>query len=559
MSVDQARTWKIELSDAPRISLWLSVVILLGVSFLIRLVDLDHLPRNDELYTVLAARGWLTSGMPTIAEGVYDRAQLYTVIVAQFFRIFGESLVVARIPSVIAGSLLVVAVFVWTRSVAGSLAGWIAALFVCLSPLSIQMSEYARFYTLFGLLFWLGAIGIYALVEKRRRWWAALLVATGSAVCLALAIHLQPLGVMGLIGLCVWFGLTVIVPWLWSQRYRPRLLWLTIGLGALMLLIGGFVAIRSGLAAGFWHQYRYAPLHAAPRSNMVWFFQLALIERYPTLWPIFPFTALLALASRPRAALFCCCVFAPVFGLLSLAAMKHFNYIFFVLPFLFVIWGISLASVIEVLWRWIVQVTDRAVAQLAPGLPRGVIGWVLITGSLVFLTVSNGAPARTLLKPFGISLGSDETSNDWAAAGAALAPWLQEASVVLTPNDLYALYYLGGYDVAVNPNLMSEIPDGVEFSLDPRTGHPVIATAASLRLLMNCYPVGLYVADEKTYPFPWPGTEELNEFISAAMTPIDLPAKWRVFAFRWDHSEEPEQPAECASLPASMPHEAASE
>ena len=178
--------------------------------------------------------------------------------------------------------------------------------------------------------------------------------------------------------------------------------------------------------------------------------------------------------------------------------------------------------------------------------------WVLIAGGVLFLVVSNGAPARTLLKPFGISLQTDETSNDWTAAAAALAPWLEQASIVLTPNDLYALYYLDGYDVAVNPNLLSEISDGTEFSLDPRTGHPVISSAASLRLLMACHPDGLYVADAKTHPFNWPGTEKLNEAIRSQMTPIDLPAEWRLFAFRWDRLEGTEQPAACASLPPSI-------
>ena len=148
-------------------NVWLSAGLLFAAAVLIRLIDLDHLPRNDELYTVLAARGWLTDGVPRIADGIYDRAELYTILVAQFFRVLGESLVVARLPSLLAGSGLVVAVFLWTRSVAGNAAAWIAALFVCLSPLEIQLSQYARFYTLFGLLFWLGATGIYALVEQQ--------------------------------------------------------------------------------------------------------------------------------------------------------------------------------------------------------------------------------------------------------------------------------------------------------------------------------------------------------------------------------------------------------
>jgi 4-amino-4-deoxy-L-arabinose transferase-like glycosyltransferase len=530
----------------------LPVALLFVLSIVIGSIGLDHLPRNDELYTLLAARGWLTDGVPSIADGVYDRAQLYTILVAQFFQVFGESLVIARLPSLIAGGLLAVAVFLWTRAVAGNLAAWIAALFVCLSPLSIQMSQYARFYALFGLVFWLGAVGVYVLVERRWRWWTSLLIAAGSAACLALAIHLQALAAMGGIGLGVWLGLAVIIPWLWSQRHRPGRLWLLAGSGAVLLAVGAFVAIQSGLAAALWDQYRYAPLHAAPRSNMVWFYQLAMIERYPTLWPIFPFTALLALAIRPRPSLFCCCIFVPAFGLLSLAAMKHFNYIFFVLPFLFVIWGISLAGVLETLWRWITQVTDHALTQIAPDLPRRPIRWVLIVGSLLFLIVSNGAPARTLLKPFGISLTTDETSNDWTPVKEALAPWLEQAPVVLTPNDLYALYYLEGYDVAVNPNLLSEMPGDPEFSLDPRTGRPVIATAASLRLLIDCYPEGLYVADDKTHPLPWAGTAELNETIRSEMTPIDLPDEWRIFAFRWENPEHPEQPAECASLLSSM-------
>jgi hypothetical protein len=77
-------------------------------SLLVRLINLGSPPEFDELYTVLAAQGCLVDGEPQIAEGLYDRARLYTILVAVFFDWFGESLVVARIPSVIAGSLLVV-------------------------------------------------------------------------------------------------------------------------------------------------------------------------------------------------------------------------------------------------------------------------------------------------------------------------------------------------------------------------------------------------------------------------------------------------------------------
>jgi hypothetical protein len=529
---------------------WVCAGLLFAASVLIRLIDLDHLPRNDELYTLMAARGWLIHGVPRVADGIYGRAELYTIIVAQFFRAFGESLVVARLPAVLAGSALVVAVFLWTRAVAGNLAAWIAALFVCLSPLEIQLSQYARFYMLFGLLFWLGATGVYALVEQPVSGRNAVLLALGSLACLALAFHLQPLTVVGVLALGVWLALVVALPWLLAQRQRPRRLWTIAGLTAGLFLIGSVLMVESGMAAGFWERFRHAPLHALPR-DLPWFYQLELIARWPSLWPIFPFVALFALTIAPRAALFCACVFITAFGLLSLAAMKHFVYIGFVLPFLFVIWAIALARAAEPIGQWLVATTDRAIAQVAPPLYGRGARWALIAASVLFLIVSNGGPARTLLKPFGIAMGADETSVDWRSAASALRPWIQQTGIVLTENDMHALYYLGGYDLAVSPNLLSEIP-GAEFSLDPRTGRPVIGTAAALRLVISCYATGVLIADATAYPPPWVGSEALGEVIRQEMSPIDLSGHPGLFAFHWDRSGQV-PPAECATLKNSIP------
>jgi 4-amino-4-deoxy-L-arabinose transferase-like glycosyltransferase len=463
----------------------------------------------------------------------------------------GESLVVARLPSLLAGSALVVAVFLWTRAVAGNLAAWIAALFVCLSPLQIQLSQYARFYMLFGLLFWLGATGAYALVEQPVSRRSALLLALGSLACLALAFHLQPLTVVGVLALGVWLALVVALPWLADQRQRPRRLWTIAGLTAGLLLIGSVLLVKSGMAVGFWERFRHAPLHALPR-NLPWFYQLELIARWPTLWPIFPFVALFAVAIAPRAALFCCCVFITAFGLLSLAAMKHFVYIGFVLPFLFVVWAIALARAAGPLGQWLVATTDRAIAQVAPALSGRGMRWALIAASALFLVVSNGGPARTLLKPFGIALGADETSIDWRSAASALRPWIQQTGIVLTPNDMHALYYLGDYDLAVNPSRLSEIP-GDEFSLDPRTGRPVIGTAAALRLVISCYATGVLVAGATDYPPPWVGSEALAEVIKLEMSPIDLGGHPGLFAFHWNRSASTPRP-ECARLKDRLHH-----
>jgi hypothetical protein len=422
--------------------------------------------------------------------------------------------------------------------------------------LSIQVSQYARFYTLFALAFWLGGTGIYYVFERRPEGRAGLPIAAGALLCLAVSFHLQPLTVIGLIGLGIWLGLAVVIPWLWRQRGRPRLLWPIIAIGVLLVIVGATGAIQSGIAGQFWDDFRTAPLHALPRANQVWFYQLELIQRYPTLWPVFPFLALVALATRPRPALLCCCIFIPAFALLSVAAMKHFFYIYFVMPFLFVVWAIALASFGHVVWRCVVKTTARAVAEVSPNLPQRPLRWGLIALGLLFLVVSNGAPARTILKPFGLSLGADETLADWATAAAALQPWLGRASVILTPDDTHALYYLGDYDIAVNPSLLSEIPtpgggSAEEFSRDPRTGRAVVGKADSLRLIMACYPDGLFVADLTSYPPRWATSESegIASVIERDMEPIDLPPGTGVVAFRWARSAATAAPPECAALP----------
>jgi 4-amino-4-deoxy-L-arabinose transferase-like glycosyltransferase len=161
-------------------NLWLAASLLFALAVLLRLVDLTSLPRWDEMWTLLSARGWLRDGVPRIGEGAYERAELYTILMAWLLKLFGDSLVVVRLSSILFGSLLVVAVFVWTDAVAGRAAAWVTGLFVALDPLSIEMSVYARFYALQALAFWLGAIGVYALAtgqvtgcrrDPRQRLW----------------------------------------------------------------------------------------------------------------------------------------------------------------------------------------------------------------------------------------------------------------------------------------------------------------------------------------------------------------------------------------------------
>ena len=539
-----------------RRDLWVGVVLLLLLSVILRLIDLDRLPVTDELYTSLAAQGWLHEGEPRIGDGIYPRAQLYTLLLGGWFAVFGESIVSARLLSVVAGTLLVIAVFVWTRSAAGTLAAWIAGLFVAMEPMSVQISQFARFYALHALIFWLASIGVYSLVAGRLSPRGRVLVALGVGVGFPLAAHLQLLTLIGLLGLGVWLLLAVAIPRLRALDRQRRRTVLAVAAGLILISAGALLAFN--VVDPLLHRYRSAPLWNREHHNEFWFYHVFFVERYPTLWSLTPLAILVAAIHRPRVASFCTCIFVVGFVLLSFGGMKDERYMFFCLPFLFVLWGIALARGFELLYPWVLKRTDRVVRRLAPYLPRRPVRAGLLGAGLIFLIAANGGMVKALMLFTGTHLvagegGAAMTSKlrrtDWAAARPALERWIDQASVVLTSRDVHFLYYLGDYDFVVSRNRMSEI-NGREFDRDPRTGRPVVTEPASLRLIVDCYPSGLIVVEVGHWRDPSAVSDKLADAIEAATTPItEIPPESQLKAFRWQHPADRPRPADCAALP----------
>lgn len=540
-------------------STWFALLLLFGVAIAVRLVGIDRFPSTDELYTVLAARGWVAEGAPQIADGVYGRAELFTIAVGSLFKLFGDSIVVARILSIVAGSLLVAGVFVWTRSVAGPLAAWIAAGLLCFSPLHILMSHFARFYALMGLMLWLGSIGVYTLVDRRLPAAKALLVALGSGLCLLLALHLQVLAAIGIAGLALWLVYAAGVPWLCARhQHRARLL-VGLVLTGVLLLGALAIAVATGLAEELWQRYRWSPVWSNEHRNEFWFYQVWFTQYYQSLWPILPFLAILAVAREPAPAIFCLLVFMTGFVLLSFGGMKDRRYVSFLLPYLFVLWGIALAELGPLLVRCIAKATPRALRNLAPSLANR-LGQVVVIGlGVLFLIASNGAPAKTLFRLAGVRLiaegggaeirDSGPTAN-WPALREPLSAWWNSADVILTSHDVQTLYFLGDYDIVVNNNRMSEMSvSGGEFARDVRTGRPVVSEPESLRRILACYPSGLLIADAAQWRTEEAIDAEVADVIEAVAMPVPLPDEIGVLAFRWQHPADRPRPQACATLP----------
>ncbi len=494
----------------------------MGLSILVRLPGLDQLPDFDELYTLPAATSMMTEGVPRIAGGVYERAIVYTTLLAEWFRVFGASLVAARLFSVLFGVLLVAAVFLWTDRVAGRVPAWIAALFVALDPLSIHVSQFARFYALYALLFWLAATGVYSVVAEQHRLALRAAIAVGVVLCLALALHLQMLTLLGGIGLLIWTA--GMVAW----RFRAHWRWIAAGAIASAVVV---VAV-AGLVLGetlqpLLQRYLETPLSVAQYRGQIWFYHIRLIERYPALWPVFPFLAIIAAAARPKATFFALAVFGTALALLSFGGPKNWRYLFFVLPFLFVVWGIALASLWGALRTVVMTATDRLLAPI-----NGHGRAPLLIGACLFLVFANGAPTWTLLHPLGITLGRDAHMADWPMVVDTLREPVAEADVVVTSHEVYVLHYFGRGDITLSKRRLAEFGDR-EFDRDPRTGMPTISTAASLDRLMSCHTNGLILIDEVAWREPTMIDRETSDFILAHTEEIALPARSRVRAFQW--------------------------
>jgi 4-amino-4-deoxy-L-arabinose transferase-like glycosyltransferase len=523
---------------------WLAPVALFLVGLALYSIDLDKPPRFDELYHLLGARGYLEHGEPRIADGVYDRARYFTVTIALLFAAFGESLVVGRLLAVVCGSLLVSLLFMWVRGVAGHTAAWFAAVGFLISPFAAHVAQDLRFYAPFALFFWLGAMAVYAAstaerLSPGRLAWLVL----AAAACLGAALYLQSLALIGFVGLGLWLGIQVGLPWL---RKVPG--GYAIAAIALAIVVGAVVVF-----AQVWplnellDRYRQTTLWAAELRNQFWFYHQWLNLYYPTLWPLFPIAALAALAHRARPALFCLCVFVAGFLLLSFGGQKALLYPSMVFPFLYALWGMAFACVWPPLRSFVLKVTEAALRGLGVP-PSALIKTMIITAAVGFVLLANTALIRTATMLAGVTVPPELPTSRWWDVAEPLEPWINQASVVITASDLDALYYLGDYDILLSKSRLSEQPvPSAEFGRDPRTGRPIVSTPESIDHIVGCFPDGLIVVDKPRWRQPEHLDDATADLIVRRTEPISLPSETRIIAFHWANSET-HTPEACAGL-----------
>ncbi len=534
---------------------WAAPGIALVSALILYSLNLDRPPHADELHHVIAAENLLETGRPTIAEGEYWRGMLQTRLVALSYAVFGDGLVSARIPSVIAVSLVVAILFVWVRREAGARAAWLTTALFATSPFTVEIAQFCRFYALQLLFFTLGSLAVFYSIHgtanrSRTLWLAAL-----SAGFLALAMSLQVTSLIGIAGLAAWAGSVLVRRRVLriAPEKRLRNVLITTAVVASVAVAGTvlvFDEVRELVL-----RYQSTPLFAADTSDEYWYYYLRYHLFYPSLWPIVVVLAIAAMAQSPRLGWFSAVVFAIAFLLTSFAAQKATRYFSYAQPYLAIVWGLGLANVLPVLIRQV----EKCLAQVvdSTGLCAGrAVRAVSVSGVALLAVVLAANPfwLRSATMIADVAMPMETPMADWRAARAALAPWTSNADIMITTEELGAIHFFGRSDVRFSLSKFGELrPDQkFEFGIDVRTGRPIISRPESVELLMRCFSSGFIVGPLENWGSPILINSEVQAVIRAHARPIEVPKSSHLYAWGWDRPADGVKPAACASLPKSL-------
>jgi hypothetical protein len=526
----------------------------LTVALVARLPYLDHVPHKDELNHVLAARALLDTGtLAIVPDGTpYSRAWAFTYLVSGLFRMFGESLVVARIPAVLAGSALVLLLFLWVRSEVGRTGAWVAALLLAFVPISLQLSQWVRFYTLHALLLFASCLLIYRLLHARPSGWhQAAAIAGLAATLMGMAWHLQPITVIGAGGLALWLFLAA--PGLLVRPFPAP------GYRVLAAVVaGGLVLVAalafSGRGESLLRMATHPPLWAESRGDHVRYYHQLFLDRYGVLWTLFPLAALLAGAARPKPALMALCVFGVAFVTHSFLAWKHERYLFYALPFFFAVWGMAVGSSLP----WIMRRSRRFV-RLGPGrvLPPTVqrlgAGLLLlgVVGFAAFTTPAVSYGHKMLTVPdaeWNFRWGNYRGEPNWEAAARELRPVIEAAEVIVGSYNVTALHAIGRLDYLLRPVGGNDYRRP-EFTVESKTRSPAISSPASLATIMGCHGSGVIFIERGHWRNPSAVPPAAADLLEQVATPVPVPEHWRLTVFEWTSPLPGPRSGACADLP----------
>lgn len=469
------------------------------LALLVRFLGNSTLPlHTDELLHVLAGQSWASEGSFRILDGEYLRARGYTILTGTTFELFGRNdLFIARLPSVLAGSLLAAAIFIWLSRVAGTIPAWIGAVMFCFTSYAIVISQFARFYALHALLIWFGSAAVYALMSSSQMSRALKLI-VAALLAFSIAMHLQVTTVIALLALLSWVLVDLSSqPFIRSALKDKRLrAWLALAciLLLLILIAGGWI---------FGGEFRYTPSWNLADQNNVLYYVKEFGRSMPLILLLLPLALVLAASQWPRPALFCFIMAVVPVIFHSFGGMKSARYVFYSMPYLFSLWGMALYVLGHALYATI----EGGVQALQKNIPVNFsyLGKRCLILFVIVISLLGGLMAnpiyRDTLKSLKYSLALCVRDPAALIAPPPDAPWsthqyelraaVGSPSVLIVGHDFRAVAYLASFDLLLNTTRVLDA--GAEFALDPRTGRRAIMSGKAVTQVVECYPDGVIV------------------------------------------------------------------
>lgn len=451
---------------------------------------LDHAPEYDELLHIMAARGLNAEGVPSIADGLYTRAELYTRLIALVTSMGGDELLAGRIPAVFFGMLLSAILGFWVTRRAGWFAGFATVFVFVVAPMTLSASVMVRFYTAHTLIVTLMLLLWFELLSNRSFSLLARIGVLTISICLLwLAFQLHELTkvsiVSGLAALCMLslynFRKSVVNVWLARPRIASfsvllvfcALVGFTLKLDVLALLRGS------------------VPLWSESKANELTYYISSLSVHLPFVWPLFPLMAVLALTDKTQIVVFCLTVFVCALIINSLAAQKATRYFYHAFPMFCIVWGLGLQRLVQLLSSLVHA--NRSCRPAMSVIP--------VIGIVVLCLLGTHEVKRTLKLVLGRDIQDESlpvmNEPDWLRAAKDIGKVLPLVDTVIVTSAVKGLFAFGRYDYELSSTVVQETETGLEFSTDPRTGRPVISQPESVLQVISAPGRELFVLENR--------------------------------------------------------------
>lgn len=475
---------------------------------------LDHPPEYDELLHILAARSFNETGIPSIADGLYSRTELYTRLVASVTGFTDKELVAARLPALLFGMLTTAMLTAWVSFRAGWIAAIATASVFAILPDTLNSVVQVRFYSLHTLI--MGAILLFWFESSN---WKVglrnlLVFVIVSSLMLWLGLQFHELTQITIISGAA--GLIMLLLFDQQERVQQTVVQHPV------ICVLSCLAMLCAIALAAIHfdvmtlMRGSVPLWSANKASNYAYYVSALSVQLPFIWPLFPLMLIGAFYEKPRLALFCLTAFLVALVINSIAAPKATRYFYHAYPMFCILWGVGFQRVFMYI--------SKELQKRHQYSPFVVVSGMLFIMSLCFLSAHEVKRSIKLLlargEPDQVIAVVHEP--DWTKAIPLIGDLAQRVDTLIVSSGVKGLYVFGKFDYEMNTTVVQETDTGLDFGTDPRTNRQVIGQADSVEMVIDSEGQELFIIEDrminKLYGSPKESVAVLNQRCEA----IDL-------------------------------------